>query len=63
MKQGLVKFFQKLLVYFWGKKHEHVSPHFYTTLARVLHDPIPLQLFFCIKYRWNKLLRVSFIEL
>ena len=40
MKQGLVKFFQKLLVYFWGKKHKHVSPHFYTTLTRVLHDPM-----------------------
>ena len=40
MKQGIVKFFQKLLVYFWGKKHEHVSPHFYTTLTRVLHDPM-----------------------
>ena len=38
MKQGLVKFFQKLLVYFWGKKHEYMSPHFYTTLTRVLHD-------------------------
>ena len=40
MKQGLVKFFQKLLVYFWCQKHEHVSPHFYTTLTRVLHDPM-----------------------
>ena len=45
MKQGLVKFFQKLLVYFWGKKHKHVSPHFYTTLTRVLHDPMFIGLF------------------
>ena len=40
MKHGLVKFFKKLLVYFWCQKHEHVSPHFYTTLTRVLPHPM-----------------------
>ena len=26
-------------MYFWSQKHEYMSPHFYTTLTRVLHDP------------------------
>ena len=46
MKQGLVKFLKKLLVYFWCQKHELVSPHFYTTLTRVLHDPIFIGMLF-----------------
>ena len=25
-------------MYFWCQKHEYMSPHFYTTLTRVLHD-------------------------
>ena len=29
---------KKTFVYFWYQKHEYMSPHFYTTLTRVLHD-------------------------
>ena len=34
----------------------------YQSLVSIIFPLAPLQLFFSIKYRWNKLFRVSFIE-